>query len=256
MPAARPSSWEVVSPPEQLPDPDTCLFYHVIDLPGVGVTPGMWDLRGKVDQYLGWTDFSDKRVLEIGPASGFLTAEMEKRGGDVIAVEVPENPGWDFVPFPEEMMAKVYPGRALMMRRMKQSFWYTHMTLGLAARLCYADVYNLPAAIGSFDIATLCAVLLHTKSPHLILAEIAKRTRTIIVTEMYFPDIEHIGPMMRLVPSAQNKDWGTWWHFTPHFFTQYLGVLGFTDQRINYHEQMATSEGRTAKHFTIVASKP
>jgi len=58
------------------------------------------DLRGGVDEYLGKVAFAGRRVLEIGPASGFLTFEMEKRGADVVSVEVTAEHGWDFVPYP------------------------------------------------------------------------------------------------------------------------------------------------------------
>ena len=60
---------------------------------GVGKIIGLWDLRQTVDDYLGRIDFAGKRVLEIGPASGFLTIEMERRGADVVAVELPEGIG-------------------------------------------------------------------------------------------------------------------------------------------------------------------
>ena len=80
-----------------------CEFYHVMDLPGYGLTEGQWDLRAGADAYLGGFEFSGKRVLEIGPASGFLTFEMERRGADVVCFDVAEEIGWDFVPHPPEI---------------------------------------------------------------------------------------------------------------------------------------------------------
>ena len=88
-----------VSPPQGIGLAD-CDFYHSMIIPGVGEIIGLWDLRQTVDDYLGRIDFAGKRVLEIGPASGFLTIEMERRGADVVAVELREGVGWDFVPFP------------------------------------------------------------------------------------------------------------------------------------------------------------
>ena len=73
---------------------EDCLFYHTVDIPGHGVVRGQWDLRRQVDTYLGGYRFAGKRVLEIGPASGFLTCEMGRRGADVVALEVPDDPGW------------------------------------------------------------------------------------------------------------------------------------------------------------------
>ena len=61
-----------------------CNFYHTTDIPGVGTVEGQWDLREGVDAYLGGYDFSGKRVLEIGPATGFLTFHMEKCGADFV----------------------------------------------------------------------------------------------------------------------------------------------------------------------------
>lgn len=242
-------------PPRLFPVFHDCHFYHVMDLPDFGTTDGHWDLRGRAGEYLGGVDFAGKSVLEIGPASGFLTAEMEARGADVVAVEVPDKPGWDFVFYPENMLAPLRAERAKAMRRLKDSFWFTHKVLGLSARMHYGDVYNLPAELGQFDIALLASVLLHTKAPHLIIAECAKRADTIIITEMLYRDMEHCGPMMRFVPTVENKLWDTWWHFTSDFFVKTLGVMGFTNQTITTHVQMMTSQNRTAEHYTIVASR-
>jgi O-methyltransferase len=58
----------------------------------------MWDLRGKTDEYLGGIDLRGRGVLEIGPASGCLTVEMERAGADVTAIELPPEASWDVVP--------------------------------------------------------------------------------------------------------------------------------------------------------------
>ncbi len=96
------SDERIFATPRKEEDLADCYFYHTMELPGRGVIEGQdWDLRGRVDEYLGNVDFAGQRVLEIGPASGFLTFEMEKRGADVISVEVTDEHGWDFVPYPE-----------------------------------------------------------------------------------------------------------------------------------------------------------
>jgi hypothetical protein len=53
---------------------DGCRWYHMFDKPDGSVIRGSWDYRHNVDDYLGQVDFRDKSVLEIGPASGFLTS--------------------------------------------------------------------------------------------------------------------------------------------------------------------------------------
>jgi 2-polyprenyl-3-methyl-5-hydroxy-6-metoxy-1,4-benzoquinol methylase len=98
----------LVAAPRQFDGPESCDFYHTMDIPGLGLVQGIWDLRGYVDQYLGQMALAGKRVLEIGPASGFLTVEMEKRGAGVVAIEIPDEAEWDFVPYPASVMEPIY----------------------------------------------------------------------------------------------------------------------------------------------------
>ena len=140
-----------VSPPQGLCLAD-CDFYHSMSIPGVGEIVGLWDLRETVDDHLGRIDFAGKRVLEIGPASGFLTIEMERRGADVVAVELPDGVGWDFVPFPEAFLAPIRDKQIAGMPRLKNSFWFTHAANQSKAALIHADIYDL-SEIGEFDVA-------------------------------------------------------------------------------------------------------
>src|SRR5690349_578991 len=75
-----------------------CDWYHTVDIPGHGLIRGGWDLRDCVDDYLGRQQFAGCSVIEIGPASGFLTTMMEKRGASVTAVDTPLDTVWEFVP--------------------------------------------------------------------------------------------------------------------------------------------------------------
>ena len=231
-------------------------FYHVTDLPNGVTTPGLWDLRGRVDEYLGGVDLVRKRVLEIGPASGFLAVEMERRGAEVVVLDIAEDGNWDFVPFPHDVMAGVREHRFSDMKYIRNSFWYTHRAFDLKARAVYADACDIPREVGRFDIAVLAAVLLHTSNPQRILSECAEIAHTIVITEMAYPDLEQQNKaLIRLHPTPENKDWGTWWHFTSAFFRQYLGVLGFGRQAVTYHSQREAWQDRQGDFFTVVASR-
>jgi O-methyltransferase len=245
-------------PPAQLPDISTLKlsYYHVTDLPEGITTPGSWDLRGRVDDYLGRFDFAGKRVLEIGPASGFLTMEMEHRGADVVGVDIPEDGNWDFVPFPDDVMAGVREHRFSDMTYIRNTWWYTHRAFGLRAKAVYADAYRLPDELGEFDVAVLAAVLLHTRSPQTIVEQCAKRAKAVIITEVASPDLEATGTgVIRLHPTRENRDWGVWWHLSSAFFTQYLRVLGFERNTVTYHKQREVRQNIDASFFTVVAQR-
>jgi O-methyltransferase len=245
---------DYAQPPATLPDFETLRpwYYHVIDLPNGVTTPGQWDLRGRVDDYLGHVDFSGKRVLEIGPAGGFLTMEMERRGANVVALEVAEDFIWDFVPFPENVMKGVTDEALNSLRRRRTTFWYTHRVFGLKAKMVYADAYNIPD-LGRFDIVVLAALLLHMGEPHRVMAQCATIANAMIVTDLHYPDLDHCGPVMRFHPTPNNTHWDLWWHLTPAFVSQFVSVLGFDPQPTVFHEQRDPRQDVYSKFFTVVA---
>jgi SAM-dependent methyltransferase len=241
---------EIFAAPLRVEDPADCGFYHTMEIPGHGIVTGQWDLRGGVDDYLGKVAFAGQRVLEIGPASGFLTFEMEKRGAEVVSVEVTAEHPWDFVPYPSEKLEEVF-GPHQWMQRLKNSYWFTHAAHQSKAKVYYGDVYNLPAALGEFDIALMSSMLLHCRDPLRIVEQCGKMARLLIITDVFHPDLEGT-PVCRLAPDPQNLLWHTWWQFSTQFFTQFLAVMGFTTTA-NTHQQPYL--GRAHTLFTIVAQR-
>ena len=77
----------------------TCYFYHTMDLPGLGVVAGEWDLRPGLTAYLGGLSFAGKRVLEIGPASGFVGFMLERQGAEVVGFDLAADGTPDLVPY-------------------------------------------------------------------------------------------------------------------------------------------------------------
>src|SRR5947207_1423195 len=78
--------------------PADCDFYHRFEVPGLGETDGAWDLRAGAAEYQGHAALAGKTVLEIGPASGFLSFWMEARGASVTCLEPDLERFWDLVP--------------------------------------------------------------------------------------------------------------------------------------------------------------
>src|SRR5262245_57456709 len=80
-------------------DLSDCFFYHKMDLPGIGVVGGSWDLRGRFDDYVDDADLRGKTVLDIGTASGFLTFEAERRGATVVSFDMDNKRRQHFLPY-------------------------------------------------------------------------------------------------------------------------------------------------------------
>jgi O-methyltransferase len=255
MPPLYEQPWPVASAAE-------CNFYHTTDIPGHGLVEGQWDLRKGVAEYLGHYNFTGQRVLEIGPATGFLTFEMEQAASEVVAVELPMDRGfWNAVPYESLGLARRDDAWTESeeqffdhIRGIRKGFWYCHQQFRSAAKVHYGSSENLPDELGKFDVALLAAVLLHTRSPVSILESCARLVnKSIIITEMYLPELGE-GPVCSLVPTMGNNAWDTWWRFTPRFFTQFLEVLGFTEHQVTFHQQQAF--GNSHDMYTIVSSRP
>jgi hypothetical protein len=229
-----------------------CHFYHTMVMPIYGLIEGDWDLRAGVSSYLGGVDLAGRRVLEIGPASGFLSFQMEQRGADVLSIEIPDDPGWDFVPYPSDILNPVFEPRRQIMQKVKNSYWFSHEAFGSKAQLMYADAYRLPDALGVFDVALLGSLLLHCRDPLQIVEQCAARASTLIITDLFFPELEG-SPVCRLVPTAENRRWDTWWQFSTEFFSQFLKVIDFTCIGVSTHAQ--SHHGRPYTLFTITAQK-
>lgn len=243
----------VFAQPPQLPQFEDCHFYHVMDIPGHGVTTGQWDLRSGMYEYLGHFDFNHKRVLEIGPASGFLTFEMEKRGATVVSVETTDDPGWDFVPYPEAMMAQALESRRDVMKKLKASYWFAHHANQSKSKLLYGNVYELPEEIGKFDVSLIASVLLHCNNPLKIVEQCAKKSESIIIVDFFSQELEG-RPICKLYPNVENNGLDTWWFFSTDFFIQFLKILGFTNIKIIKHVQIYMGKP-SHPLFTIVANR-
>ncbi|PYJ20113.1 MAG: hypothetical protein DME99_10810 [Verrucomicrobia bacterium] len=246
------SNDKIFAAPLNVEDVADCYFYHTMELPGYGVINGDWDLRRGLDDYLGNVVFAGQRVLEIGPASGFLTFEMEKRGADVVSVEVTTDHSWDFVPYPAFRLEEVLGPRQIVMQQLKNAYWLSHAAHHSKARVYYGDVYNFPAALGEFDVALMGSVLLHCRDPLRIVEQCGKKARSLIIIDMFHPDLEGAS-ICRLAPTPQNFLWHTWWHFSTQFFTQFLAVMGFTTSEALSHQQY--HRGKAYTLFTIVGQR-
>jgi SAM-dependent methyltransferase len=237
-------------------DRSSCNFYHTVELPDGSLTQGQWDLRQGVDQYLGDVDYLGKTVLEIGPASGFLSFHMERKGAQVTGIEPPIETFWDLVPRAGMDLELKKAQFREHIQRIRNSFWYFHTAYGSGVKLYEASAYDLPAELGQFDIGLLGSILLHCSSPVKMIESVSRRVKdTMIICDTYR---EHLGngPVCSLLPSIDNNTIDTWWLFTPQFFINYLGVLGFTRSSIVRHRQLMVPSNAWQEMFTVVASRP
>lgn len=243
--------------PYDSPRFEDCAFYHAMEIPGHGLVGGAdWDLRGGEEAYLGHVELAGRRVLEIGPASGFLTFYMESCGAEVVAVELAPDVDWDIVPHASLDIDRIRTERAQGMGCLRNGFWFAHERFASRAKVYYSSAYDLPPALGHFEVAVMASVLLHTRDPLSVVEGCARLADRIVITDLHFPELDG-SPVSRFVPTADSGNWDLWWQLSPDLLVRFLQVMGFDRTTVTFHEQrfVANPTETPLPLFTVVASR-
>ena len=245
-----------------MPNAEDYYFYHTIELPGQGLIKGPWDLRGREDRYTGYVNFAGKQVLEIGPASGGLTAFMEHCGAVVTCVETSDELAVDILPSSTEDLVSHKEAGRIVLRRVRKAWQFTKEALGLSAQVEYGDVNTLPSQLGRFDVALVGAILVHCKSPFSVMHQACLAARsTVIVTDLLSQDLETMTDSLMRFNPTQGGSLIAWWSFSPGAIINQLKLHGFHDCTTTFHEQLHYPSGdfnvglQPAKMFTVVGQR-
>ncbi len=248
-----------------VPIPADCLFYQAVELPGIGLVKGSWDHRQTVNDYLGHADFMGRRVLDVGPANGFFSFEMERRGAEVTALDLGPEGDWDAVPHPYLEPAAVRANLRENVRRVENAFWVAHRVLESKVKLLHGSVYDTPALVQPVAIALMGNVLQHLRDPFRAIERVAQVvTDTLIITEAVWDADETFlaSPTMRLIPRADTPHVNhSWWHVSPALVVEILRLLGFAQVSVKFHQQSFIASAsdvraRWVKHFTVTGTRP
>jgi SAM-dependent methyltransferase len=216
--------------PRHVTDLDQCKWYHSMDLPGHGPVVGAWDLRGRFDEYVGHVDLQEKRVLDVGAASGFLTVEAEKRGAHVVSFDADDVGRMKLMPYKAQPNAEDLAPSKEAFEWMRNSYWLAHRAFGLKAQAYYGDLHNLPDALGMFDIAIIGQILVHQRDPLGAIASVAARTRRLVIVEgmVNIADV----PFALFLNSPERRE--SWWHLSVALYDRMLQGVGF--RRVGFSE--------------------
>ena len=229
-----------------------------MDLPGLGVQKGHWDLRGRFTDYVGGVDVKGKSVLDIGTATGFLSFEAEAHGAArVVSLDMSDVRQQAFVPFRGRQYHEDYEGwireYGARIEKWKNAYWLSHRLLNSKADVYYGDVYALPPELGQFDITIVGAVLEHLVDPVSALISIARLTRERLV--LVTPLIETNEKVARFEPSTDRPDDDfTWWTYSVGLYRELLTILGFTIESITHADYYHEYAGRMEARATLVAA--
>jgi hypothetical protein len=258
-------------PPSENISLEDCEWYHIMEIPGIGLTEGVFDVREDIDNIFGNLDYKDKKVLNLGPSTGYLTFEAERRGADVTSIDLSVNSEKrDWQPRANEDWKKDLKKFMADEKRRRNAFWYAHKALNSKSKLIISHINNLPNEVEVHDIGIIFSVLVHIRDPFLALQRMASHIKEkIVITELggysRRKSLKNFIPNLFKKFSKQNSSdiqfiprygqiGSKWWKFSPEAIIEMVNILGFGKTTVNYHYYL-DNEGKKVFNFTVVAER-
>jgi tRNA (mo5U34)-methyltransferase len=196
-------------------------WYHTQELaPGL-TTPGMFDLRPYVERYGLSADLTGMRALDVGTFEGFWAFEMERRGAEVVAIDVDRIQDLDWPPRlrPAEDGAR------------GEGFELARAALGSAVERVGCSVYDAtPEKLGRFDLVFCGSVLIHLRDPMLALERMAALCADrLILADEYSRRLSSLP--LKAAEFRGETPWSTWWRPSLRCWLAMVRCAGFEEVR-------------------------
>ena len=214
-------------------------WYHTFELaPGVE-TPGWFDLRKVAARIPFPASLEGKRCLDVGTFDGFWAFEMERRGGQVLAIDILDPLRWDWPAGAEAATIDAINQR----KRGGGGFELVAASLGSGVERRELSIYDLdPDDVGTFDLVYLGSLLVHLRDPVRALTRLrAVCSGTAIICDgidvaksILFPS-EAVAGM-----DAQGRPW--WWRPNVRGLERMVDAAGF--RRIGKTKRLRMTPGR------------
>jgi len=222
-------------------------WYHTLDLPGV-TTRGMFDLRSYVGHYGLPERMDGMRVLEVGTWDGFWAFEMERRGADVVALDLDDERELDW---PVRRRPAQWPGQPR-----GQGFHVARELLGSRVERVVGSIYHAtPRELGTFDLVFCGSVLIHLRDQLLALERIAA------LSHGRFIGAEEYDPLLDLLPvplsryRADRDAAVVFWMPSRRTWRRMLWSAGFARAEETGRFRMASTAGYSVRHAVFHAWK-
>jgi tRNA (mo5U34)-methyltransferase len=162
-------------------------WYHTIQLPHGVATPGYVDHRAQLPYYHLPEDMTGMRVLDVATFDGFWAFEFERRGADVVAIDVASTADTDI---PRNWTDEFQ--KAGLNHEKGEGFRIASEILGSKVRKEVCSVYDVsPDRLGMFDMVFCSDLLIHLRDPLRAMESIFTVTQNFAVfADVYHPELD------------------------------------------------------------------
>jgi SAM-dependent methyltransferase len=230
-------------------------WYHTIELDDGRVTPGWTDLRAHAGNVGFPDDMSGMKALDCGMFDGFWAFQMERRGAQVVGIDIDDIPPPDIPRIHYESVRAETIADDLVTGR---GFAALKAHFGSNVERNVGTVLEVsPERIGgAADFAFFGALLLHLRDPVGALEAVHRSLKPGAQLMMYEPVstvLKTGGPAAEF--RAFKGIW-TWWYANVECLQHWVKVAGFTDVSIHGTHDAKDVTGNVQTVVALHARRP
>lgn len=219
-------------------------WYHTLELAPGFVTEGWFDLRPHVDRYGLPERMDGMRALDIGTWDGFWAFEMERRGAEVVAIDVDDERELDW---PSRRRPSEFPeqprGRGFELAREILSSRVQRLDL---------SIYNaLPEDLGSFDLVLCGSVLIHLRDQLLALERIAGLCAGTFISAEAYDRLAGLVPFPVARYRADARSAVVFWGPSARTWKRMMWTAGFDHVIEHGRFRMRSRDGFSVPHLVL-----
>jgi len=216
-------------------------WYHTLELPERLETDGWFDLRPHVSSYGLPERMDGMRALDVGTWDGFWAFEMERRGAEVVAIDLDDERDLDWPPsrrpeqFPEPSRGA---GFALAAELLESS---------VDRRVC--SIYDaVPDELGTFDVVICGSVLSHLRDQLLALERIAGLCDGLFVSAEAYDRLAGLSPIPVSRYLADREAAVVFWLPSARTWRRMMYTAGFARVELQRRLKIRSRDGFVVPH--------
>jgi tRNA (mo5U34)-methyltransferase len=224
-------------------------WYHTLELAPGHVTPGWFDLRDSVGRYGLPEDMTGMRALEVGTWDGFWAFEMEKRGAEVVALDLDDERDLDW---PPRRRPATFPDKPR-----GDGFRLAKEILGSSVERVNCSIYHAtPEELGTFDVVFCGSVLIHLRDQLLAYERMAGLCRGLCISAEEYSRTAGLSPWAMSRYHADRDSAVVFWMPSRKTWKRMMWTAGFDDVTEHGRFTMKTTDGHEIRHVVLHGHRP
>jgi tRNA (mo5U34)-methyltransferase len=224
-------------------------WYHTLELAPGHVTPGWFDLRDSVGRYGLPADMTGMRALEVGTWDGFWAFEMEKRGAEVVALDLDDERDLDW---PPRRRPATFPDTPR-----GDGFRLAKEILGSSVERVNCSIYHAtPEELGTFDVVFCGSVLIHLRDQLLAYERMAGLCRGLCISAEEYSRSAGLSPWAMSRYHADRESAVVFWMPSRKTWKRMMWTAGFDDVSEHGRFTMKTTDGHAIRHVVLHGRRP